>query len=152
MPSSSVVRCSLCSQVDVVDMTMAKTESEIAANYDQQLVASLAHTRDDVDELLSIGQELRDDLANTKEELLDLQGYSTHQQNNDILQRGLRVRNPYVDPLNIIQAEVLKRLRRNEGAFGDEGKGDLSQQETALLTDALAISINGIANGQKNTG
>ena len=133
-------------------MIMAKSESDIAANYDKQLVATLEPVRDDVEELLSIGQELRDDLASTKAELLNLQDYAVPQQNNDILQRGLHVRNPYVDPLNVIQAEVLKRLRRNAGEYGDDGKGALSEEVMTLLTDALAISINGIANGQKNTG
>ncbi len=133
-------------------MVMAKTESDIAANYDEQLVATLAPVRDDVEEMLQIGRELRDDLKNTEAQLLDLQGLSIPQENNDILQRGLNVRNPYVDPLNIIQAEVLKRLRRNAGEYGADVAGELSPEDISLLTDALAISINGIANGQKNTG
>ena len=53
-----------------------------------------------------------------------------------------QVRNPYVDPLNVLQAEVLRRLR----------EGGHTTEERILLTDALAICINGIANGQKNTG
>ena len=53
------------------------------------------------------------------------------------------MRNPYVDPLNVFQAEVLRRLR-NEEYDGET--------EKAELTDALVITINGIANGQKNSG
>ena len=65
------------------------------------------------------------------------------QQENLLLQRSLRVRNPYVDPLNVLQAEVLRRLR-------EESYDSSSEQQ--LLQDALTITINGIANGQKNTG
>ena len=55
----------------------------------------------------------------------------------------LQVRNPYVDPLNVIQAEVLRRLRTEQ--YDDE-------EEARLLRDALVITITGIANGQKNSG
>lgn len=133
--------------VDVVDMVLAKTESEIAANYDAQLVATLERgdaTADfEVAELVALGERLRDELATTERELLALRGYDYPQQENDILQRGLKVRNPYVDPLNVLQAEVLRRLREENFS---------SPEERKQLTDALAICINGIANGQKNTG
>jgi phosphoenolpyruvate carboxylase len=127
--------------VDVVDMVMAKSEPLIAENYDRQLVGSL--DRPDKEELLALGARLRDELSTTKTELLKLRGYDRPQQENDILLRGLKVRNPYVDPLNVLQAETLKRLRTEQYA---------DAAEKALLEDALAITINGIANGQKNTG
>ena len=53
------------------------------------------------------------------------------------------MRNPYVDPLNVLQAEVLNRLREEQ--YADEA-------EMTLLQDALVITITGIANGQKNSG
>ena len=120
----------------------SKTESEIAANYDAQLVATLRE-RDDTDDLVALGAALRAELAVTERELLALRGYDYPQQENEVLQSGLKVRNPYVDPLNVLQAEVLRRLREENFA---------SPEEERLLTDALAICINGIANGQKNTG
>ena len=127
--------------VDVVDMVLAKSEEAgISANYDEQLVATL--DRPDVEELLGLGASLRQELGVIQQEILRLRGYSVPQQENDILTRGLQVRNPYVDSLNVLQVEVLKRLRA----------GDTDPEERALLEDALAISINGIANGQKNTG
>jgi phosphoenolpyruvate carboxylase len=92
---------------------------------------------------LELGASLRAELDTTKQALLALRGFQVPQEQNDILRRGLAVRNPYVDPLNVLQAEVLRRLRRNE--FG-------TTEERHLLEDALVITINGIANGQKNTG
>ncbi|HVC98287.1 MAG TPA: phosphoenolpyruvate carboxylase [Pirellulales bacterium] len=56
-----------------------------------------------------------------------------------VLRRSIQRRNPYVDPLSIIQLVLLARLRR-----GDEPREE-------LLT-AVLESINGIASGLKNTG
>ena len=55
----------------------------------------------------------------------------------------MAVRNPYVDPLNIIQAELLRRLRHDTPA---------NEEEEVVLRDALLITINGIANGMRNSG
>lgn len=62
---------------------------------------------------------------------------------NPTLLRSLQVRNPYVDPLNILQADLLRRLRQSE---------NISQDDLKILKDALLISINGIANGMRNSG
>ena len=57
------------------------------------------------------------------------------------LQHSIRVRNPYVDPLNYIQVELLKRLRADP-----EGKN------SAAIRHALLQSVNGIAAGLQNVG
>jgi phosphoenolpyruvate carboxylase len=48
------------------------------------------------------------------------------------------MRNPYIDPINVLQVEVLRRMR------GDP--------LSARLREALLITINGIAAGMRNTG
>jgi phosphoenolpyruvate carboxylase len=58
-----------------------------------------------------------------------------------VLQKAIRQRNPYVDPLSYIQLELLRRLR----AATDDA-------EQAELETAVLMSINGIAAGLKNTG
>lgn len=58
--------------------------------------------------------------------------------NNHTLKQLLAMRNPYIDPINILQVEVLRRLR--------------TDPESARLRDALLVSINGIAAGMRNTG
>jgi phosphoenolpyruvate carboxylase len=57
---------------------------------------------------------------------------------NPVLARSIRLRNPYVDPMSLIQIELLRRLRG-----GDESEG---------LKYALAATINGISAGLRNTG
>jgi phosphoenolpyruvate carboxylase len=64
--------------------------------------------------------------------------------NNPILMASMGVRNPYVDPLNVIQAELLLRLRTKDEK--------MSEETERVLQDALLITINGIANGMRNSG
>jgi phosphoenolpyruvate carboxylase len=57
---------------------------------------------------------------------------------NPVLARSIRLRNPYVDPLSLIQVELLRRKRRGE--------------DNDNVNYALAATINGIAAGLRNTG
>ncbi|MEP7116401.1 MAG: phosphoenolpyruvate carboxylase [Acidobacteriota bacterium] len=57
------------------------------------------------------------------------------------LQRSIRVRNPYIDPMNYIQVALLRRLR----------SGDVPAEGDALR-EAVLLSVNGVAAGLRNTG
>jgi len=61
------------------------------------------------------------------------------------LQRSIRSRNPYIDPLNDIQVELLRRLRAAQAAGDDT---ELIDQLAALLR----LSVQGIASGMRTTG
>ena len=74
----------------------------------------------------------------TKKVLLEITGQSQLLQNNPILARSIRLRNPYVDPMSIVQAELLRRKRAGE--------------KSAELDYVLGATINGIAAGLRNTG
>jgi phosphoenolpyruvate carboxylase len=63
--------------------------------------------------------------------------------NDLVLQRSVRRRNPYVDPLNYIQVSLLRRLR-----FLPEQDSPTAQQ----ILQAIFLTVNGIASGLKNTG
>jgi len=56
-----------------------------------------------------------------------------------VLRRSIDVRNPYVDPINLVQVELLRRLRAGDG---DEDR----------LREALLVTVNGVAAGMRNTG
>lgn len=69
------------------------------------------------------------------------------------LQVSMKVRNPYVDPLNVLQAEIMKRLRKDTAVVAAGGVQTDSQKEQRItLEDALIVSVNGIAQGMKNSG
>ena len=68
--------------------------------------------------------------------------HSDLMQSEPVTQNAVRLRNPYVDPLNYIQVEMLRRLRSLPE----------SDPETENLRETVILTINGIAAGLKNTG
>jgi phosphoenolpyruvate carboxylase len=70
--------------------------------------------------------------------VLRLTGQTALLEKNPVLARSIRLRNPYVDPLSLIQVELLQRKRRGE--------------DNDDVNYALAATINGIAAGLRNTG
>jgi phosphoenolpyruvate carboxylase len=54
-----------------------------------------------------------------------------------VLRRSIDVRNPYVDPINLVQIELLRRLR---------------EKPDPRVRRALMVTINGIAAGMRNAG
>jgi len=116
------------STIDLLEMVLAKAEARIAAYYDRLLVP---------DELRDLGETLRDRLMRTVELVRELTGHERLLETNPSLRRSIDVRNPYVDPINVVQAEILRRLRR---APDD------------ALRDAFIATVNGIAAGMRNTG
>jgi phosphoenolpyruvate carboxylase len=123
--------------VDLLEMILVKSNIKIAENYDKQLVSD--------PESVQLGLELRRKMQETIVAVLKVSGNSQLQQENNMLLRSLTVRNPYVDPLNVIQAELLRRLRQDSAQT-------LSASDQQKLQDALLITINGIANGMRNSG
>lgn len=117
------------STLDLVEMVLAKAEPSIAARYDSVLVPV---------ELRCYGEEFRKRFSATVQIILEVTGHQVLLEANPVLRRSINVRNPYVDPINLVQIEILRRLRSNEG--------------DPSLHDALLITINGIAAGMRNTG
>ena len=117
------------SAVDLFEMVLAKADARIAAEYDRQLVPL---------ELQPLGLELRARLARASRALLDVTGHRELLDGNPVLRRSIDVRNPYVDPINVVQVELVRRLR--------QGDSD------ARLRHAFMVTVNGIAAGMRNTG
>jgi phosphoenolpyruvate carboxylase len=124
-------------------MILSKTDFSIARNYNAQLVEK----RDGLDIL---GEELLDRLVDTRQAVLDVTGSTEFVGAHVALMRASStIRHPYVDPINIIQAELLKRFRGLDKKEKLTGK-ELAEKE--VLRDALVLSINGIAQGMRNSG
>jgi phosphoenolpyruvate carboxylase len=121
------------STVDLIEMVAAKSDLTSAERYDVGLVPA---------ELQPLGAELRAELQRTIDQLLGigkrrslLEGYPEGRQ-------SLALRDPYLDPINVLQVELLARLRR----MRDENVGD------SALWAAFVVTVNGIAAGMRNTG
>jgi phosphoenolpyruvate carboxylase len=112
---------------DLMEMVLAKADARVASQYDQRLVPA---------DLRPIGEELRTRLARAASGVLEVSGHKGLLDEQPVLRRSIDVRNPYVDPINVVQVELLRRLRA-----GDD-----------RVMDALMVTINGISAGMRNTG
>ncbi|HUR37195.1 MAG TPA: phosphoenolpyruvate carboxylase [Terriglobales bacterium] len=113
-----------------VEMGMGKADFGIATLY-AGLVKD-ARLRDQVYGML------RDEFERTKKMLLLITGQRELLETNPVLDRSIRLRNPYVDPLSLIQVELLRRKRAGD--------------ESPELKFALGATISGISAGLRNTG
>jgi len=113
-----------------VEMGMAKCDLSIARFY-AELVEDVA-LREGVFNMVS------EEFERTRQAILEVTKQSELLETNPVLARSIRLRNPYVDPMSLIQVELLRRKRSGE--------------DTPELNDALAATINGISAGLRNTG
>jgi phosphoenolpyruvate carboxylase len=85
--------------------------------------------------------DILEEYERTKQLVLAVTGYSELLENEQWLQRSIKLRNPYVDPMNYIQVAMLARLREQPDAPSSE-----------RLREAVLLSMNGVAAGLQNTG
>jgi phosphoenolpyruvate carboxylase len=116
------------SAIDLIGMVLAKADARIAAEYDRRLVPA---------DLQPLGTDLRARLQRAITCVLDVTSQQELLQTNPVLRRSIEVRNPYVDPINLVQVELLRRVRAND----DE-----------RVKAALLVTVNGVAAGMRNTG
>ena len=113
-----------------VEMTIAKTDLEIAQRYVDALVEPKLHR---------IFDEIKAEFELTVAELLLLTNKSEILGNQPILARTLAVRDTYLAPLQLLQVSLLRQVRSQK-------------TPDPLLTRALLLTINGVAAGLRNTG
>ncbi len=122
------------SLIDNMQMILAKGDFTISKEY-----ASLVEPKE-------LGERIYGDLKSqfdkTQEMILLITDQKEILENNEMLQRSIQLRNPYVDPLSYIQVELLRRLQTK----------NLSESDQNDLEQAIFLSINGIAAGLRNTG
>jgi phosphoenolpyruvate carboxylase len=116
------------SSIGLIEMVLAKADLRIASEYDRRLVPP---------HLKPLGAELRARLEAAIRGVLEVTGQSELLESNRVIRRSIGVRNPYVDPINLVQVELLRRLR--EAPDPD-------------VRTALMVTVNGIAAGLRNTG
>jgi phosphoenolpyruvate carboxylase len=117
------------STIDLMEMVLAKADARIAAEYDRRLVPV---------DLQPLGRGLRARLARATAAVLGVTGHREPADATPVLRRSIDVRNPYVDPINLVQIELLARLRHGGGS--------------PELERAFVVTVNGIAAGMRNTG
>jgi phosphoenolpyruvate carboxylase len=123
------------SLLDNTEMSLIKADMDIAALY-VDLVPDRALGS-------ALFGRIRQEYERTRTAVLAVSGHRSLMELEPVTQNAVQLRNPYVDPLNYIQVEVLRRLRALKDPEGPEAE---------TLRDVMALTINGIAAGLKNTG
>ncbi len=118
-----------------IEMTLAKADMPIANRYVQTLAA-----HDWV--FLGIWEAIRQEYAKAERLLPIISVQEQLLAKSPTLRRSISLRNPYVDPINYIQVDLMRRQR----------EATLTPADDKELADALKISVSGIAAGLKNTG
>jgi phosphoenolpyruvate carboxylase len=113
-----------------VEMGMAKADFQIARRY--------AGLVEDGDLRERVFRVIAEEFERTQRMILRVSGQARLLERNPVLERSIALRNPYVDPMSLIQIELLRRKRAGE--------------ESEELDYALAATINGISAGLRNTG
>ncbi|QJD92370.1 phosphoenolpyruvate carboxylase [Duganella dendranthematis] len=117
-----------------MDMVLAKTDLAIASRY-----AELVQDKELRDRIF---KRITDEHANTLEILQSITGANERLAGNPLLARSIQNRFAYLDPLNHLQVELIKRHR----ALSSESKAD------ERVHRGIHLSINGVAAGLRNTG
>mmetsp|Transcript_54586 Transcript_54586/g.115958 ORF Transcript_54586/g.115958 Transcript_54586/m.115958 type:complete len:1033 (+) Transcript_54586:269-3367(+) len=129
--------------ISLISMLISKTDFSITKNYDELLVEA---------ELMSLGDEVRNKLVETRQAVIDVSGsQDISGPHIQLMRASSTIRNPYVDSINVVQAELLKVLR----SMPEDDSPDLTPELKDIKTtriDALLLSIKGIAQGMKNSG
>jgi phosphoenolpyruvate carboxylase len=113
-----------------VEIAMAKADFGIARHYADLVADSALRER--------VFEMLRQEFERTGRLILSVTGQQELLEENPVLYRSVRLRNPYVDPLSLIQVDLLRRKRAGEAE--------------PSLDYAIGATMNGIAAGLHNTG
>ena len=113
-----------------VEIALAKSDLSIARLYSELVTDAALRGR--------MFQLIEEEFIRTRDAVLRITNQKELLENNPVLLRSIRLRNPYVDPMSLVQVELLRRKRN----------GDASSE----LDDALAGTMHGISSGLRNTG
>jgi phosphoenolpyruvate carboxylase len=119
--------------LDNAQMSLAKADMGIA-----ELYSSLVQDENIRARIFGI---LKDEFERTCRCICEIAGQREILDNDGVLQKSIHLRNPYVDPLNYVQVEMIRRLR---------AQPDVATQEA--LHGVIELTINGVSGGIKNTG
>jgi len=117
------------SQLDMLEMVLAKADPEISERYDEVLVP---------DRLKPMGDSFRERLSSLITSVNKIKDQGALLEKSPEIKQALDLRHPYTDPLHFLQIELISRHRH--------------QEDNEKVKKALLVTIAGIAAGMRNTG
>jgi len=121
--------------LDNTEMSLIKADMDIASLYVELVPDKAVAT-----EIFGL---IRAEYHRTHDAVLSISDHRNLLDAEPITQHAVQLRNPYVDPLNYIQVEMLRRLRALTNSESTEAQS---------LREVVGLTINGIAAGLRNTG
>lgn len=121
--------------IDNAQLTISKADLKIAALYSTLVKDEAVRAR--------IFAIIESEFKRTIDAILMVTGQKVLLEREKVLQRSVQLRNPYIDPLNYIQVEMIRRLRSQRNMSGSDDEA---------LRAVIELAINGVSGGLKNTG
>jgi phosphoenolpyruvate carboxylase len=121
--------------LETAELSLLKADMGIARMY-----AGLVQDRALAERIFA---DIQAEYDRTVQSVLKVKGQARLMEDEPVIERSVHLRNPYVDPLNFLQVDLLRRLRRLDDPEGEEARS---------LREAIMVTINGIAAGLRNTG
>jgi phosphoenolpyruvate carboxylase len=118
--------------IDNAQLSLTRADLKVAKKYHQALIPS---------HLQKIWKPIEEEHRRTEKLILKITGQRKLLDNEKSLQKSIELRNPYIDPLNYIQKEMIKRYRQTD-----------KDQEKEEIFKVIALSISGLSAGLRNTG
>ena len=125
--------------IDNAELALAKADPAIGHAYAELVEAEGG---------LELWERFREEHERSRAAVLAITGRTELLEHVPWLQRSIRVRNPYVDPLNMIQVELMKR----RASMAETLDADTSTPESESLEELLRLSVQGVAAGMRTTG
>lgn len=121
--------------IDNAQLTLLKADMRIAFHYALLVPEEAIRVR--------IFDTIAEEFSRTEHAILAITGQKSLLEREPVLARSVQLRNPYIDPLNYIQVEMIRRLRKLDDKQGEEAMA---------IRAVIELTINGVSGGLKNTG
>ena len=121
--------------IDNAQLTLLKADMKIASHYASLVPDESIRTR--------IFDNIAEEFHRTEMSILAITEQKALLEREPVLAKSVQLRNPYIDPLNYIQIDMIKRLRAME---------DKTTSEADAIRAVIELAINGVSGGLKNTG
>jgi phosphoenolpyruvate carboxylase len=121
--------------LESAELSLMKADMKIARNY-----SALAPDQKMAETFF---EDIQAEYHRTVNAVLAIKEQQSLMENDPTIQRSILLRNPYVDPLNYLQVDMLRRLRTMP---------DQDSPDAAAMKEVIMLTINGIAAGLRNTG